>query len=100
MQYDYPLPGACSTVMQLSTIGQRELVALQTQDSPKPSTPGFIMQWESRLPLRLSSRARFPGMGPSRMGEQGLLRFLRTRAIVIQRDKPASMAVLDKRLIH
>lgn len=39
------------------------------------------------------------GMGASRMGEQGLLRFLRTRAIMIQRDAPASMMVFDESLM-
>ncbi|QFU75555.1 aldehyde dehydrogenase family protein [Halioglobus maricola] len=39
------------------------------------------------------------GMGPSRMGDQGLLRFLKTRAIMIQRDKPATMAVFDESLM-
>lgn len=39
------------------------------------------------------------GMGPSRMGNEGLLRFLRTRAIMIQRDAPASMMVFDESLM-
>ena len=42
---------------------------------------------------------KYSGMGPSRMGDAGLLRFLRTRAIMIQRDKPAGMAVFDESLM-
>lgn len=41
---------------------------------------------------------KYSGIGPSRMGDQGLLRFLRTRAIMIQRGVPASMAVFDEAL--
>jgi acyl-CoA reductase-like NAD-dependent aldehyde dehydrogenase len=42
---------------------------------------------------------KYSGMGASRMGNQGLLRFLKTRAIMIQRDKPASMMVFDESLM-
>jgi succinate-semialdehyde dehydrogenase/glutarate-semialdehyde dehydrogenase len=42
---------------------------------------------------------KYSGMGPSRMGDTGLLRFLRTRAIMIQRDPPAGMAVFDESLL-
>ena len=42
---------------------------------------------------------KYSGMGPSRMGNEGLLRFLKTRAIMIQRDKPASMMVFDESLM-
>lgn len=36
------------------------------------------------------------GMGPSRMGDMGLLRFFRTKALMLQRDAPAPMAFLDE----
>jgi acyl-CoA reductase-like NAD-dependent aldehyde dehydrogenase len=39
---------------------------------------------------------RFSGMGPSRMGDSGLLRFLRTRALMIQRAPAAPLSVLDE----
>lgn len=39
------------------------------------------------------------GMGASRMGNEGLLRFLRTRAVMIQRDAPATMMVFDESLM-
>tara|TARA_R110002110_G_scaffold415765_3_gene655264 strand:+ start:28011 stop:29435 length:1425 start_codon:yes stop_codon:yes gene_type:complete len=42
---------------------------------------------------------KYSGMGPSRMGDTGLLRFLRTRAIMLQRDKPVGMAVFDESLM-
>lgn len=42
---------------------------------------------------------KYSGMGASRMGNEGLLRFLKTRAIMIQRDKPASMMVFDESLM-
>ncbi|EED34053.1 lactaldehyde dehydrogenase [gamma proteobacterium NOR5-3] len=38
----------------------------------------------------------FSGLGPSRMGDQGLLRFLRTKALMIQHDQPAPAAALDE----
>lgn len=36
------------------------------------------------------------GLGPSRMGESALLRFFRTRALMVQRDRPASLAAMDE----
>ncbi len=42
---------------------------------------------------------KYSGLGASRMGDAGLKRFMRTRALLIQRDKPASMAVFDEALI-
>ena len=38
----------------------------------------------------------FSGLGPSRMGDEGLLRFLRTKALMIQHDRPAPLGVLDE----
>ncbi|GAB5415692.1 MAG: aldehyde dehydrogenase family protein [Congregibacter sp.] len=38
----------------------------------------------------------YSGLGPSRMGDAGLLRFFRTKALMIQRDPPAPMAFLDE----
>ncbi len=40
---------------------------------------------------------KFSGMGSSRMGPSGLLRFLRKRAILIQRGQAKTMADLDER---
>ena len=40
---------------------------------------------------------KFSGMGPSRMGPTGLLRFLRKRAILIRRGPVKTMADLDER---
>ncbi len=40
---------------------------------------------------------KFSGMGPSRMGPSGLLRFQRKRAILIQRGRAKVMADLDER---
>ena len=42
---------------------------------------------------------KYSGMGASRMGNEGLLRFLKTRAIMVQRDKPASMTLFDESLM-
>ncbi len=42
---------------------------------------------------------KYSGMGASRMGDEGLKRFLKTRAIMIQRNKPASMMVFDESLM-
>ena len=39
------------------------------------------------------------GLGPSHMGDAGLLRFLRQRALLIQGDRPAGMAVFDESLM-
>ena len=39
------------------------------------------------------------GMGPSRMGDTGLLRFLRVKAMMIQRDPPTPLAALDESLL-
>lgn len=36
------------------------------------------------------------GMGPSRMGDEGLLRFMRTRALMIQRDRPVPLTIMDE----
>ena len=36
------------------------------------------------------------GLGPSRMGDAGLSRFLRTKALMIQRDRPAPLSALDE----
>lgn len=36
------------------------------------------------------------GMGPSRMGDMGLMRFFRRKAMMIQNDPPATLAVLDE----
>lgn len=36
------------------------------------------------------------GLGPSRMGDSGLLRFFRTRALMIQRDRPVPLSVMDE----
>jgi acyl-CoA reductase-like NAD-dependent aldehyde dehydrogenase len=38
----------------------------------------------------------YSGLGPSRMGDAGLLRFLRTKALMIQHDRPAPLAALDE----
>lgn len=38
----------------------------------------------------------FSGMGPSRMGDEGLLRFLRTKALMIQRGHPTPLSMLDE----
>lgn len=38
----------------------------------------------------------FSGLGPSRMGDSGLTRFLRTKALMIQRDKPVPLSVLNE----
>lgn len=38
----------------------------------------------------------FSGLGPSRMGDAGLLRFFRTKAIMQQHDRAAPLAVLDE----
>jgi acyl-CoA reductase-like NAD-dependent aldehyde dehydrogenase len=40
---------------------------------------------------------KLSGMGPSRMGPSGLLRFLRKRAVLIQRGRAKRMADLDER---
>ncbi|MFO1355525.1 MAG: aldehyde dehydrogenase family protein [Gammaproteobacteria bacterium] len=40
---------------------------------------------------------KLSGMGPSRMGPSGLLRFLRRRAVLIQRGRAKVMADLDER---
>lgn len=39
---------------------------------------------------------RYSGMGGSRMGDSGLRRFLRKRALLIQTEEPASMAIFDE----
>lgn len=39
---------------------------------------------------------RYSGMGGSRMGDSGLRRFLRKRALLIQTGEPASMAIFDE----
>jgi acyl-CoA reductase-like NAD-dependent aldehyde dehydrogenase len=39
---------------------------------------------------------RFSGLGPSRMGPSGLMRFLRRRALLIQRGTPKDMSALDE----
>jgi len=39
---------------------------------------------------------RFSGMGPSRMGPSGLLRFVRRRALLTQRGTPKDMSALDE----
>lgn len=36
------------------------------------------------------------GLGPSRMGDAGLTRFLRTKALMIQRDRPLPLNALDE----
>jgi acyl-CoA reductase-like NAD-dependent aldehyde dehydrogenase len=36
------------------------------------------------------------GLGPSRMGDSGLLRFLRSKALMIQRDTPTPLSALDE----
>jgi succinate-semialdehyde dehydrogenase/glutarate-semialdehyde dehydrogenase len=36
------------------------------------------------------------GLGPSRMGDSGLLRFLRSKALMIQRDAPTPLSALDE----
>jgi len=41
---------------------------------------------------------KLSGMGASRMGPSGLLRFLRKRALLIQHGKPRDLASLDERL--
>jgi acyl-CoA reductase-like NAD-dependent aldehyde dehydrogenase len=38
----------------------------------------------------------YSGLGPSRMGDAGLLRFLRTKALMIQHERPAPLAALDE----
>lgn len=39
---------------------------------------------------------RYSGMGGSRMGDSGLQRFLRKRALLLQTAEPASMAIFDE----
>lgn len=39
---------------------------------------------------------RYSGLGPSRMGDMGFLRFFRRKALLIQNDPPAPMSVLDE----
>ncbi len=39
---------------------------------------------------------RLSGLGPSRMGDTGLMRFFRRKALMMQHDAPAPLAVLDE----
>ena len=43
------------------------------------------------------SSFKLSGMGPSRMGASGLLRFLRKRAVLVQRGQARTVADLDER---